>query len=232
MLGILPTDEGELTGKAFTLPSAAGRHGGNQRSDMKTKQEAAVRRMGSPGSENWCAMLDGAEAILRDEGHAALTSRRVAAQIGVKQRLVYYYFRTMDELIVETFRRLAERDLARLRATCAAPHPVQEIWDVSIHTTDARLVSEFMALAHRIGGLKQEVVNFIQESRRIQIEAVTEALATSGKTSRISPAGLTLLATSTALAMAREGELGITTGHEDVRLLVTQFLTDVQQRQA
>jgi len=33
------------------------------------------RRMGPEGSDNWHAMLDGAEAILREEGHAALTSR-------------------------------------------------------------------------------------------------------------------------------------------------------------
>ena len=54
-------------------------------------------------------MLDGAEVILRDEGYGALTSRRVAECINVKQRLVYYYFKTMDDLIVETFRRLSLR---------------------------------------------------------------------------------------------------------------------------
>ena len=48
-------------------------------------------------------MLDSAEDILREEGYGALTSRRVAERLGVKQRLVYYYFRTMDDLIAETF---------------------------------------------------------------------------------------------------------------------------------
>lgn len=196
---------------------------------MQAKQETVGRRMGPAGSDNWHAMLDGAEAILRDEGHAALTSRRIAEHVGVKQRLVYYYFRTMDDLIVETFRRLSERELARLQAAQAAPQPAREIWDVCIHTTDARLVSEFMALAHRSEGLAKEVVHFIRESRRIQIDAVAEALQRSGKVSRVSPAGLTLLATSVALAMTREGELGITDGHEDVRALVSAFLDDVQQ---
>lgn len=72
-----------------------------------------ARRMGPPGSDIWHSMLDGAVAILRDEGHAALTSRRVAEQIGVKQRLIYYYFRTMDDLIVETFHRLSERERSK-----------------------------------------------------------------------------------------------------------------------
>lgn len=183
--------------------------------------------MGPPGSENWHAMLDGAEAILRDEGHAALTSRRVAEQIGVKQRLVYYYFRTMDELIIETFKRLSERELARLNQARASAKPVREIWDVCIHTTDARLVSQFMALAHRIEGLAKEVVHFVEESRRIQVEALTEAMERAGKTTRVTPAGLALLATSVALALTREGQLGISAGHEDVRVLVDEFLGEL-----
>ena len=183
--------------------------------------------MGPPGSENWHAMLDGAEAILRDEGHAALTSRRVAEQIGVKQRLVYYYFRTMDELIIETFKRLSERELARLNQARASAKPVREIWDVCIHTTDARLVSQFMALAHRIEGLAKEVVHFVEESRRIQVEALTEAMERAGKKTRVTPAGLALLATSVALALTREGQLGISAGHEDVRVLVDEFLAEL-----
>src|SRR3989442_11076547 len=104
---------------------------------MKKDRGQSDRRMGPPGSDNWHAMLDGAEAILRDEGHAALTSRRVAEQIGVKQRLVYYYFHTMDDLIVETFRRLSDRELNRLRAARESELPLRKIWDVCVHTTDA-----------------------------------------------------------------------------------------------
>ena len=67
---------------------------------MTSNQQRSERRMGPAGSENWHAMLDGAEAVLREEGQAALTSRRIAEQIGVKQRLVYYYSSTMDDLII------------------------------------------------------------------------------------------------------------------------------------
>jgi len=81
----------------------------------------------------------------------ALTSRAVAERIGVKQRLVYYYFRTMDELIVETFRRLAIREKERMSKALAHDLPLREIWEVCVRTTDTRLVSEFMALANRIG---------------------------------------------------------------------------------
>lgn len=188
-----------------------------------------VRRMGPSGSENWHAMLDGAEAILRDEGHAALTSRRVAERIGVKQRLVYYYFRTMDDLIVETFGRLSKRELQRLRAARETGMPLRKIWDVCIHTTDARLVSEFMALAHRIDGLAKEVIHFVEESRAIQIEALAAAIKRSNaKASSVSPAGLALLATSVALSLTREDDLGIRTGHAEVMAVIEKFLSEVE----
>ena len=46
---------------------------------------------------------------MRDEGYAAVTSRRVAEQAGLKPQLVHYYFRTMDDLFLEMFRRGADR---------------------------------------------------------------------------------------------------------------------------
>ena len=116
--------------------------------------------MGPQGSEVWHTMLDGAEDILREEGHAALTSRRIAERIGVKQRLVYYYFHTMDDLIVALFRRSSERDLARLQEVSAAPKPLQELWEICFHSHDARLISEYMALANRIPDLRAEVIKF------------------------------------------------------------------------
>src|SRR5215213_1236252 len=124
---------------------------------------AVNRRMGPVGSLNWIAMLDAAEATLLEEGYGALTSRRIAERVGVKQRLVYYYFQTMDELIVETFRRMSARELERMRHSAASDLPLRELWDVCIHTTDSRITSEFMALAYRNEDLRQEVKFFIEE---------------------------------------------------------------------
>jgi AcrR family transcriptional regulator len=175
-------------------------------------------------------MLDGAEEILRDEGHAYLTSRRIAERIGVKQRLVYYYFRTMDDLIIETFRRLSERELKRLRIASDSEGPLREIWDVCIRTADARLIAEFMALGNRISGLRKEVIKFIEESRAIQVDAITAALERSSQTSRISPPGLAILATSVALSLTREEQLGIRSAHKEVVAVIEEFLSRIEPK--
>ena len=174
---------------------------------------AVNRRMGPVGSANWHAMLDAAEATLLEEGYGALTSRRIAERVAVKQRLVYYYFHTMDELIVETFRRMALRELERMRRTLEGPSPLRELWDVCIHTTDSRITSEFMALAYRNADLRREVTSFIEESRAIQAAAIRLAMDRSGQSSELDAEALALLATGVALAMTREAALGVTTGH-------------------
>lgn len=189
---------------------------------------STTRRMGPVGSDNWHAMLDAAEATLLEEGYGALTSRRIAERVGVKQRLVYYYFQTMDEIIVETFRRMAQRELERMRATLGRDMPVRQLWDVCIHTTDSRVTSEFMALAHRNEALRQEVVHFIEESRRIQAQAVQQSLIRSRVSVGLDADAVALLASGVALAMTRESGLGVTMGHEAVIGMIEAFLDRVE----
>lgn len=192
-------------------------------------ETTTARRMGPKGSPVHSAMLDAAEVILCEEGYGALTSRRVAERTGVKQRLVYYYFRTMDELIVETFRRLAVREKARMSQALGQDRPLREIWDVCVKTTDTRLVSEFMALANRIEPLRVEVCGYIEDTRRMQVFALSKAMsgkAMSGKddASDMPPLAAAIFATSAALAMHREAELGVEAGHAEVKAIIDRFI--------
>ena len=189
---------------------------------------AATRRMGSLDSAKAEAMLDAAEAILREEGYAALTSRRIAEYLGVKQRLIYYYFRTMDDLVLETFKRLSIRDLARLKAAISSDRPLHQVWNVCINTSDARLVSEFMALANRSEGVRHEVISFIEESRKLQIAALKNALAKSGAGTELpEPEVIAFMATSLALALNREAALGVKKGHLAVKKMITRFFESI-----
>ncbi len=197
---------------------------------MRRSQTTSPRRMGPAGSANWHAMLDGAEYVLREEGYAALTSRRIAERIGVKQRLVYYYFQTMDDLIVETFDRLSVRELERLRKASSSKRPLREIWDVCIHTSDARLIAEFMALANRIKKLRVAVIRFIEESRAIQVSALSAALKKTPADSGIPAAGLAMLASSVALSLTRETKLGITSGHRQMLSVIRNYLANVEPK--
>ena len=72
---------------------------------------ASARRIGAPDAKNRMVLLDAAEQLMIDEGYAAVTSRRVAEKAGLKPQLVHYYFRTMDDLFLEVFRRYADQGM-------------------------------------------------------------------------------------------------------------------------
>src|SRR5690606_21688674 len=69
-----------------------------------TTEQSSSRRIGAPDSKTRTRLLDAAERLLLREGYASVTSRRVAAEAGLKPQLVHYYFRTMDDLFLEVFR--------------------------------------------------------------------------------------------------------------------------------
>ena len=200
--------------------------------DADLKKDSAttsVRRLAPVDSETRARMLDAAEAVLRDEGYAMLTSRRIANRMGVKQQLVFYYFRTMDDLVVDAFRRLAARELERVETALSSERPLHEIWNVCIHTSDARLITEFMALAHRNEALRKEVIAYIEQMRRIHVGALTRASKDGASgLSALAPVAISFLATSAALALTREGAIGVSMGHAEVLELIGQSIAALE----
>ena len=61
---------------------------------MTTQAEATPRQ----GAED--ALLDAAERLLVEVGHARITTRRVAQEASVNHGLVHYYFGSMENLLV------------------------------------------------------------------------------------------------------------------------------------
>ena len=73
-------------------------------------------------------LLDAAERLLVEVGHAGITTRRLAASAGANQGLVHYYFGSMDELLVQVLERFTERLVARQREMYAGDAPFIEKW--------------------------------------------------------------------------------------------------------
>src|SRR6187200_1291576 len=92
--------------------------------DAPTGAHATARRIAGPNAKNRAVLLDAAERLLLAEGYAAVTSRRVAAEAGLKPQLVHYYFATMDELYLAVFRRRAEEGLARQATALESDSPL------------------------------------------------------------------------------------------------------------
>jgi AcrR family transcriptional regulator len=178
----------------------------------------APRRIGREDSAAREAILDATETVLRDEGDAALSSRRVAEVAGLKQQLVYYYFRTMDELVLAAFKRRTAMSMERFETVLASERPLHDLCDMIFNSTHARLTMEYMSLALRKEALRAEVVRFTEENRRMQDAVMKRLLDRHGdRFDMLTPPMLTVLISAAARLLAGEHELGLTAGHADVR---------------
>ncbi|MBW3612402.1 MAG: TetR/AcrR family transcriptional regulator [Chloroflexi bacterium] len=110
------------------------------------------------------ALLDAAEELLVEVGHAGVTVRALAERAGVNQGLVHYYFGSMDELLLQTLERFTARLIERQRALYAGPEPFVEKWRTAMrHLTDdlesgyQKVWLELQAMAWNHAGMRDRV---------------------------------------------------------------------------
>jgi AcrR family transcriptional regulator len=184
-----------------------------------------TRRIGAEGSSTRAQLVDAAEAVLLEEGYAAVTSRRVAAKAGLKPQLVHYYFRTMDDLYVEVFRRRAETSLQRIEALVDGDVSLRTLWDLNVDLRGATFSIEFVALANHRKSIRAEIAKYAERFRAAQLEAMRAALERAGvPESRMPAEAALLLTTGFAQVMALEAGLGVTTGHDSTSAYIVRMI--------
>ena len=188
-----------------------------------------TRRIGAEDSKTRAQLLDAAEALLLDEGYAAVTSRKVAAKAGLKPQLVHYYFRTMDDLFLEVFRRRAEANVARVERAVAADGSLRSLWQLNADPRGARFMVEFVALANHRKAIRAEIAGYAERFRAVQLEAMTAALAARGITEdQLPPIVALLMMTGLSQVLALEGGLDVTAGHDTTLSFIEQAIARVE----
>ena len=173
------------------------------------------RRIGAEDSKTRAQLLDAAEQLLLEDGYAAVTSRRVAAKAGLKPQLVHYYFRTMDDLFVEVFRRRADENLTRFERSATEDPSLGALWRVNADLRGAAFMIEFVALANHRKAIRAEIAAYAERWRATQLDALTTALAAAGiDAEELPPSAALLFMTGLTQVLAIEEALGITAGHD------------------
>ena len=187
------------------------------------------RRIGARDSKTRARLLDAAERVLLGEGYAAVTSRRVAAKAGLKPQLVHYYFRTMEDLFLEVFRRRAEENLARLERAIAADDSLRTLWRINADPRGVAFTMEFVALANHRKAIRAEVARYAERFRSAQAEAFSAALARHGiSEDQLPPIVALLTMTGLSQVLAIEDALGVTTGHGTTRAFVERTIAELE----
>src|SRR5580700_10365772 len=161
---------------------------------------ASNRRMGPQSAATGAALMDATEAVMREEGYAAVTSRRVAERAGVNQQTVYYYFQTLHAL-----------------------------WHTSSDPFDAALTMEYLALANHNEMIRLETIEFGERIRRMEVDKLAERISrTSPDPQAASPFAVIMAITYVAHLLGFEATLGLRGGHKETRVLVEWCLRQLE----
>jgi AcrR family transcriptional regulator len=194
---------------------------------MTSASSSSTRRIGAPDSQTRARLVDAAEQLLLEEGHAAVSSRRVGATAGLKPQLVHYYFRSMDDLFVEVFRRRAEENLARVERALAGDVSLRTLWELNADPRATAFSIEFLAMAKHHKAIRAEVARFAERYRAAQLRAMTSALAASEVDADTLPADVALLLmTGLSQVLSLERSLGFVAGHDET----VEFVIDLIDR--
>jgi AcrR family transcriptional regulator len=125
------------------------------------------------------ALLDAAERLLLEQGHAAITTRKLAGEAGLNHGLVHYYYGSVENVLVHVLKRFTQRLTERQREMYAADLPFIEKWRTAMRylAEDApyqKIWFELQALAWNNPELKQAVADVNSEWRAVLTDALAE----------------------------------------------------------
>lgn len=186
------------------------------------KTKKSTRRLGVESSENRAQLISLAARLIRDEGCAAVTARRLAEDLGLKRQIVHYYFGTIEDLLIAVIRRSVGRIHERVKQELDSGDPLRVIYEFN-NTVNSALF-EFTALAMRSKAIRAEIQHYMDEFRKMQSQAIARHLERRGIEPSIPPAATALVINSVAHTLAIEAALGMTEGHDETRALVERWL--------
>jgi AcrR family transcriptional regulator len=175
------------------------------------------------------SLLDAAERLLVDVGHAGITTRRLAEEAGVNHGLVHYYFGSNESLLVRALERFTERLIDRQRALYAADEPFVEKWRTAMRYLLGEDVAyekvwlELQALAWNDADLRARLARVNAEWRAVLTEALEEPHRELGIEMPLDALVSLVITFNTGIMVERLG--GIETGHRELLKWIDGWLS-------
>jgi AcrR family transcriptional regulator len=174
-------------------------------------------------------ILDAAYEMMREEGYAAVTSRRIAEKAGSKSMPIHYHFGSMDDLFLALYRRSEQKYLSALVKSISSKAPLKELWRLGQDPVDSQLVIEYLAMANHRESMRDEVARSGDRTRSIS----TAIVATSMRDAKvdfgpISPAIAAFILEAINRTLVADRTLGISTSHDEVVSFVERLLQQLE----
>jgi AcrR family transcriptional regulator len=183
------------------------------------------------------SLLDAAERLLVEQGHAGITSRALAAEAGVNNGLIHYYFGSMEEVLVQVLERFTERLIARQRAMYGGSGSFLDKWRTAwrfqeddLRAGYSKVWLELQALAWNHLELRTRVARVEAEWRAVLAEPIGKALEEYGVTGAFPPGAVVAMVVTFAQGFALERLLGVTEGHAELLGWIDRWLESLEVR--
>ena len=175
-------------------------------------------------------LLDAVEVVMREQGYAAVTARNVANAAGLKYQIVFYYFESMDDLLLTAYRRRTETVLERAEEALSSERPLQAFWELWSDPADAALTIEYMALSNHNQIIRAETAAFGERMRRFVAEKLSRRLGRAAfDQEAVTALGVTGSLVSIAAILGFESAMGIEGGHAETQALVRRFIGELER---
>ncbi len=182
------------------------------------------RKLGEESAERRKLLLDTTQRLMLEEGYASVTTRRVAKEAGLTSALVHYYYPTTDDLLLAVCRRAHERHLERLGQALVSENVMRALWLLHRDPQATAFAAEVLALANHRKAISIEVAKNIEQSRRIQIAALSSCISNAAPaTAGLSAAALTMAMVGLSRAMVAENLHGVSLGHAEIEAFVESW---------
>ncbi|WP_324698660.1 TetR/AcrR family transcriptional regulator [Novosphingobium sp. RL4] len=189
----------------------------------------APRRIGAETSATRARIVEATVQLIRDEGYAAASTRRVAARAGLKPSLVHYYFPATDDLLLEVSRQGAAESDRMIEEALTSDDPVRALWCFFVDTSRTAMSLEFMALSNHRPAVRQMMAEHSMAMRKRQVEILEHILGDRLKVLEgFDAAGLTVVLAGIGRAIVMESALGVTDGHEAAMAIVETWLSRLE----
>jgi AcrR family transcriptional regulator len=141
------------------------------------------------------ALIDAAITTLRESGFASASARRIAAEAGCNQALVFYHFGSVPDLLMAALEEVSARRMAVYRELLGRTGTLGELIDAArvvfegdLDSGNVTVLVEMISGAHSVPGLGERVSACLAPWRSFAETAVRDVLATSPFGSLLPPA--------------------------------------------
>lgn len=107
--------------------------------------------------------MDAVEVLMSRDGYAQLSARKIAQEANLNYQLVFYYFQTIEDLFLATYRRRTAQLLEIYREALRSPRPFHALWALATNRSDGVLSIEYMAMSNHFASIRNESIRHVRQ---------------------------------------------------------------------